>query len=205
MKHEEFKNLVMELDSNSSEIFVSKNKRYSDPNDALHNFNSGSDISGLTPAQTCWGYMTKHLVALRDMVDRNDFSNRDDFLEKCQDTINYIRILWCIGNDANNIDESYLATNPVMICYKNVSEAQIVLDKMKEMIKKNKMVSVAQYYHLVDRFSYCIDDTKYGWCNLDKARVIELPYNSSLCTIEFPKMILLSRTGINHSIKICEK
>ena len=43
--------------------------------------------------------MTKHLVALRDMVQRNDFSNREDFLEKCQDTINYIRFLWCIGND----------------------------------------------------------------------------------------------------------
>ena len=46
--------------------------------------------------------MTKHLVALRDMVKRNDFSNREDFLEKCQDSINYIRFLWCIGNDELN-------------------------------------------------------------------------------------------------------
>ena len=43
--------------------------------------------------------MTKHLVALRDMVDRDDFSDREDFLEKCQDTINYIRFLWVLGNE----------------------------------------------------------------------------------------------------------
>ena len=35
------------------------------------------------------------------MVEKNNFSNRDYFLEKCQDTINYIRFLWCIGNDEN--------------------------------------------------------------------------------------------------------
>ena len=57
---------------------------------------------GGTPAQACWGYMTKHLTALRDKVEKNDFSNREDFLEKCQDTINYIRFLWCIGNDENS-------------------------------------------------------------------------------------------------------
>ena len=45
--------------------------------------------------------MSKHLVALRDMVEKNNFHDRNDFLEKCQDTINYIRFLWCIGNDEN--------------------------------------------------------------------------------------------------------
>ena len=68
----------------------------------MHNFRKGGDVLGGTPAQACWGYMTKHLVALRDMVQRDDFSNREDFLEKCQDTINYVRFLWCIGNDGEN-------------------------------------------------------------------------------------------------------
>ena len=54
---------------------------------------------GCTPAQVCWGYMTKHLVALRDKVQRNDFSNREDVKEKCQDIINYIKILWCLANE----------------------------------------------------------------------------------------------------------
>lgn len=83
-----FEGLLRELDDNSLETLLRKNARYSAENDRLHNFNDGGDILGGTPAQACWGYMTKHLVALRDMVQKNDFHDRDDFMEKCQDTIN---------------------------------------------------------------------------------------------------------------------
>ena len=99
MSPERFKTLLDELDGNSLQTLKEKNSRYAQNGDCLHNFRSGADIAGGTPAQACWGYLTKHLVALRDMVERNDFSNREDFLEKCQDTINYVRFLWCIGND----------------------------------------------------------------------------------------------------------
>jgi hypothetical protein len=99
MKPDRFKELLDELDGNSVQTLAEKNARYAQNGDCLHNFRSGADIAGGTPAQACWGYMTKHLVALRDKVEKNDFSNREDFLEKCQDTINYIRFLWCIGND----------------------------------------------------------------------------------------------------------
>ena len=100
-----FKELLEELDGNSVQTLAEKNARYAQNGDCLHNFRSGAEIVGGTPAQACWGYMTKHLVALRDMIQRNDFSNREDFLEKCQDTINYIRFLWCIGND-NRFEEN---------------------------------------------------------------------------------------------------
>ena len=99
MVPERFKELLEELDGNSVKTLAEKNARYATNGDCLHNFRSGADIAGGTPAQACWGYLTKHLVALRDMVEKDDFSNREDFLEKCQDTINYIRFLWCIGND----------------------------------------------------------------------------------------------------------
>lgn len=99
MTHDEFAELIRELDGNSSDILIKKNAMYSAPDDALHNFNAGASIMGGTPAQACWGYFTKHAVALRDKVERNDFHDREDFLEKCQDAINYIRILWCIGNE----------------------------------------------------------------------------------------------------------
>lgn len=99
MSPERFKELLDELDGNSLQTLKEKNSRYAQNGDCLHNFRSGADIAGGTPAQACWGYVTKHLVALRDMVEKDNFSNREDFLEKCQDTINYIRFLWCIGND----------------------------------------------------------------------------------------------------------
>lgn len=102
MDQSTFTKLLDELDSNSLETLKTKNERYSGSNDVLHNFAVGKEFTGETMAKTCWGYMTKHLVSLRDMVMKNDFSNRDDFLEKCQDTINYIRFLWVIGNDESN-------------------------------------------------------------------------------------------------------
>lgn len=112
MDSKRFKELLDELDGNSLETLKEKNARYSQNGDCLHNFRSGAEIIGGTPAKACWGYLTKHLVALRDMVERDDFSNREDFLEKCQDTINYIRFLWCIGNDNRsgvNIPEEAIA------------------------------------------------------------------------------------------------
>ena len=99
MSSEEFKNLLEILDGSSVTTLVEKNAKYSSNNDALHNFRAGAEIMGGTPAEACWGYLTKHLIALRDKVQRNDFSDREDFLEKCQDSINYIRFLWCIGNE----------------------------------------------------------------------------------------------------------
>lgn len=99
MSHEVFGQLLDELDGDGNEVLKVKNARYSAPDDALHNFRAGANFTGLTPAQTCWGYMSKHLIALKDMIDRNDFSNREDFMEKCKDPINYLRILWAIGND----------------------------------------------------------------------------------------------------------
>lgn len=101
MTHEEFKALLEELDGNSLKTLIEKNAKYSANNDALHNFRSGAEIAGSTVGQACWGYLTKHLVALRDKIERNDFTDREDFLEKCQDTINYVRFLWCIGNEQN--------------------------------------------------------------------------------------------------------
>jgi hypothetical protein len=117
MQSERFKELLDELDGNSLQTLKEKNARYAQNGDCLHNFRSGADIAGGTPAQACWGYLTKHLVALRDKVEKNDFSDREDFLEKCQDTINYIRFLWCIGNDnpdMENLHENI--DNSINIC-----------------------------------------------------------------------------------------
>ena len=102
MTHEDFKTCLEELDGQGAKTLVEKNARYSSSDDALHNFKMGAEVMGGTPAQACWGYMTKHLVALRDMVQRNNFSNREDFLEKCQDIINYIRFIWALGNETGN-------------------------------------------------------------------------------------------------------
>ena len=80
---------------------------YGAPNDALHNFASGADIGGCTEAQACWGYLVKHLVALRDKIINNDFSNKNDLKEKCQDSINYIRFIWAIAHEGEDTSFDY--------------------------------------------------------------------------------------------------
>ena len=99
MTHENFKTCLEELDGQGAKTLAEKNARYSSSDDALHNFKMGAEVMGGTPAQACWGCMTKHLVALRDMIQRNDFSNREDVLEKIQDNINYLRFIWAISEE----------------------------------------------------------------------------------------------------------
>ena len=103
MNNKKFSELVDEIRAASIDTLTAKNGKYSAMADALHNFRDGAAITGDTMAQTCWGYMAKHLVALRDMVRANRFDDRDDFKEKLQDTINYLCILWAIGNEQREI------------------------------------------------------------------------------------------------------
>lgn len=105
MNQKRFEYLVKQMREKSFDTLIKKNAKYAPGDDCLHNFNAGAEIMGGTTAQTCWGYLTKHLVALRDMVERDDFSDKADLLEKCQDTINYICFLWCIGNEENSKGE----------------------------------------------------------------------------------------------------
>lgn len=100
MENTDFSLLLKELNDAADGVMACKNSNYSKGDeDKLHNFHAGAEINGSTPAQACWGYLTKHLVALRDKVMRNDFSDRDDLKEKCMDSINYIRFIWLLGNE----------------------------------------------------------------------------------------------------------
>lgn len=141
MTHENFKKLLDELDGNASDTLAEKNARYSSSDDALHNFKAGAEIMGGTPAQACWGYLTKHLTALRDMIQRNDFSNRDDFLEKIQDSMNYLRFIWALGN--KDFEDKFIGTNDdLKTChdcvYMTVSDDNFPCNKCKGTISPDK-------------------------------------------------------------------
>ena len=99
MTHEQFNRLVDELENTRVKTLKEKNARSSQPDDALHNFDEGAKIMSCTSAQCAWNYATKHIIALRDMVLTNNFSNRDDVLEKIQDIQNYLTFIWCISEE----------------------------------------------------------------------------------------------------------
>ena len=98
MTNEAFREKIDHIRQYSLDTLLIKNAMYAKGSEsALHNFESGAEIDGSTPAQAAWGYLTKHLVALRDKVKRNDFSDLEDLEEKCCDIINYVAILYAIG------------------------------------------------------------------------------------------------------------
>lgn len=103
MTNELFRENIDFIRQQSLDILLQRNGNYAKgSDDALHNFTAGAAIAGCTPAQAAWGYVTKHLVALRDKIQRNDFSNIDDLEEKCCDIINYTAIIYAIGIDENS-------------------------------------------------------------------------------------------------------
>lgn len=159
MTHEHFKNLLEELDDSGAKTLAEKNARYSSPDDALQNFHEGAEIMGCTTAQACWGYMTKHLSALRKMIWSNDFSNREDVYEKCIDIINYIRFLWAISeeernkvtkdNDANEEETSTEASTDCCNCiYVDVIE----YDDPCKSCRGTKIYATPEYYDAPNNF-----------------------------------------------------
>lgn len=92
-----FDSYVREALENSAGVLRSKNQRYSADENPIHNFEVGAQLIGGTPAQAAWGYLTKHLVALRDRVMRNDFADKEDLQEKVCDSINYLLFIYAIG------------------------------------------------------------------------------------------------------------
>ena len=103
MTNEFFRENIDFIRQQSLDILLQRNGNYAKgSDDALHNFTAGASIAGCTPAQAAWGYVTKHLVALRDKIKRNDFLDIDDLEEKCCDIINYTAIIYAIGIDENS-------------------------------------------------------------------------------------------------------
>lgn len=207
MKHDRFAELIKELDGDSAETLINKNRMYSSEDDALHNFNDGAEIFGGTAAEACWGYLTKHLVALRDMVKRNDFSNREDFKEKCQDSINYIRILWAIGNETDDeisehdrsllrdivesLEERKKTFRLEDIVFAEQGEARKTLSAMREVVDNYGYVTVADLYDLVGIKRKLYRYYRIGWKNLSDAKIIYFEQTNDVCgyTIQFPDPI----------------
>lgn len=165
MTSEVFAELLEELDGCSRETLVTKNRTYSEQHDGdcLHNFRAGAEIMGGTPAQAAWGYMTKHLVALRDMVDRDDFSDLDNLKEKCQDINNYIRFIWCIGNERHK-----MMKENELCCGDEAASEKRVIDKFDP-----KLITFKDYasaYVLRDALhAICLQDgyfTAQTYCDL---------------------------------------
>lgn len=152
MTRDIFNKLIDELDASSKNVLKNKNALYGKKDDPLHNFKEGASIANCTPAQCCWGYLTKHLVALRDKVEYSDWSDRDDLLEKCQDSINYIYFIWLLANEANEayadqieldrIDQAFTGPDDNGIVGMGTNPTKILEKFMRNQLNFNELTNI---------------------------------------------------------------
>jgi len=92
MTHEEFAKLFDAVVKNERATLVNKAIEYSRQGDRLWNFRAGAGLTGLSPEQTLWGYLCKHLASIRDICNGVPAS-RKMIREKIGDARNYLILL----------------------------------------------------------------------------------------------------------------
>lgn len=93
MDHETFEKIFETTVDTSREVLLNKAREYATDSDRLHNFKKGANLIGGTPEQALWGFLTKHLVSLSDMVYSPKQYTAAQWEEKIGDSINYLILL----------------------------------------------------------------------------------------------------------------
>lgn len=93
MNLEEFEDVFDSVIGQSRRVLVEKAKEYANDTDRLHNFKKSANFQGGTPEQALWGFVTKHLVALSDMILSGQDYTDAQWDEKIGDSLNYLILL----------------------------------------------------------------------------------------------------------------
>lgn len=77
------------------DVLIEKNAEYATDTDVMHNFAKAADLIGCTPEQALFGFLTKHIISLSDMVAKGDpeYYTQTEWDEKIGDTLNYLFLL----------------------------------------------------------------------------------------------------------------
>lgn len=106
MKQEEFDQILEDQIASMRKVLSSKAKEYADDSDRLHNFMIAADLNDCTTDQALWGFLTKHIVSLRDMVYNNEMLPMEMWEEKIGDTINYLILLKAVVIEQHKTQEA---------------------------------------------------------------------------------------------------
>lgn len=74
-------------------VLFTKNDSYATKGERLYNFKAGADIAASSPQETLWGYLTKHLLSVRDAVKGVRPFDEEFIDEKIGDCLNYFILL----------------------------------------------------------------------------------------------------------------
>ena len=101
MKNADFQAIIEYCFEEEKKLIGVKAEDYARDGDRLANFKSGSAFTGLTPRQTLWGYLAKHLSSVKEIVDGKTVSH-DVLREKIGDARNYLILLEALVLEETN-------------------------------------------------------------------------------------------------------
>lgn len=96
MKNDEIDKYIRETISRVENTLLVKAKEYVRNDDRLHNFNVGSALTGMTRERVLDGFMLKHYISYRDMlndIDNGKLPSNQYVEEKIGDMIVYLILM----------------------------------------------------------------------------------------------------------------
>lgn len=93
MTEEQFEQIVDRRLNKIRETLLIKGKEYRRNNDPLHNFNEASKEDNITPTRALHGFMLKHWISYKDIlddIDKGEFPSYELIDEKLGDIIVYM-------------------------------------------------------------------------------------------------------------------
>lgn len=92
---QQFEAVILNTIHELQQLILIKGKEYRRENNPYHNFNTGSQITGLIPERVLDGFLLKHEISIKDMVndiEKGIFPKVDVVNEKFNDNIIYLLI-----------------------------------------------------------------------------------------------------------------
>jgi len=104
MNTKELGQLTSKMCDNLKATLLSKGVEYSYEDERLSNFYDAAAMNGCSPKQALWGMVTKHIIALKDFIERD--ANRievpeSQWDEKIGDIIAYMVLLKALKENKN--------------------------------------------------------------------------------------------------------
>lgn len=100
MNSEQFNAIFERQVQQSRDVLLVKSGEYATDEDRLHVFKKAAAYLGGTPEQALFGFLTKHLVSLSDMVSSGESYSSAQWDEKIGDSINYLILLQAVVSES---------------------------------------------------------------------------------------------------------
>ena len=105
MTAKEFEKLLKDLHKKEQQILVERAKRYATEEDRLKQFKEASELLGMTPMQYALCLLSKHFLALKQAIQKDELPLPGILEEWIVDIRNYLALIYALWIEALMLDE----------------------------------------------------------------------------------------------------